>query len=146
MGCANHELSEELVYRFHPLFHGGRCAWFFSTPFPEEFKSPVGDWLEHKQSMANQAGTNRRHVSECELSQRNRQGDPPILRLVTLFRFTTNDYPPGHLSPICHPTNTQCHEHNPFPGAPLIVAQTLCPWTEHIRHQFFFANQSSEKI
>ena len=25
------------------LFHGGRPAWFFSIPFPEDFKSPVGD-------------------------------------------------------------------------------------------------------
>ena len=41
------------------LFHGGQPAWFFKTPFPEDFKSPVGDWLEHKQSMANQAGEGR---------------------------------------------------------------------------------------
>ena len=71
MGCANHELSEEPVYRFHPheVFHGGRPAWFFITPFAEEFKSPVEEWLEHKQSMANQVGTNLRHVRERELSQ-----------------------------------------------------------------------------
>ena len=37
-------------------------------PFPEDFKSPVGDWLEHKQSMANQAGTNLRHIRDRELS------------------------------------------------------------------------------
>ena len=29
----------------HELFHGGRPAWFFKTPFPEAFKSPVRDWL-----------------------------------------------------------------------------------------------------
>ena len=46
----------------HELFHGGRPAWFFKAPVPEDFKSPVGDWLEHKQSMANQAGTNLRHI------------------------------------------------------------------------------------
>ena len=27
------------------LFHGGRPAWFFKTSFPEDFKSPLGDWL-----------------------------------------------------------------------------------------------------
>ena len=27
----------------HELFHGGRPAWFFKAPFPEDFKSPVGD-------------------------------------------------------------------------------------------------------
>ena len=37
----------------HELFHGGRPAWFFKTPPPEDFKRPVGDWLEHKQSMTN---------------------------------------------------------------------------------------------
>ena len=25
------------------LFHGRRPAWFFTTTFPEDFKSPVGD-------------------------------------------------------------------------------------------------------
>ena len=45
-------------------------------PFPEDFKSPVGDLLEHKQSMANQAGTNLRHIRERELSRRNRQRRP----------------------------------------------------------------------
>ena len=54
----------------HELFHGGRPAWFFKTPYPEDFKSPVGDWLEHKQSLANQAGTNLRHIGDRELSQR----------------------------------------------------------------------------
>ena len=52
----------------HELFHGGRPAWFFITPFPEDFKSPVGDWLEHKQSMANKAGTNLKYIPERELS------------------------------------------------------------------------------
>ena len=53
------------------LFHGGQPAWFFKTPFPEDFKSPVGDWLEHKQSLANLAGTNLRHIRDRELSRRN---------------------------------------------------------------------------
>ena len=49
------------------LFHGGRPAWFFKTPFPEDFKSPVGDWLEHKQSMANQTGTNLRRPASFKV-------------------------------------------------------------------------------
>ena len=28
----------------HVLFHGGHPAWFFKTPFPEDYRSPVGDW------------------------------------------------------------------------------------------------------
>ena len=55
-------------------------------PFPEDFKSPVGDWLDHKQSMANQAGTNLRNF---------RERDPPVSRLVTLYWFTIHAYPHG---------------------------------------------------
>ena len=65
----------------HELFHGGRPAWFFKALFPEDFKSPVGDWLEHKQSMANQAGTNLRHIRDRELSRQNR------LRRPASFKF-----------------------------------------------------------
>ena len=70
LGSADHELTAKLFYGSHPheLFHGGRSAWFFKTPFPEDFKSPAGDWLEHKQSLANQAGTNLRHFRVRELS------------------------------------------------------------------------------
>ena len=44
----NSQRSSSTGYPLHELFHGGRPAWFFSTPFPEDFKSPVPDWLEHK--------------------------------------------------------------------------------------------------
>ena len=63
------------------LFNGGRPAWFFKTPFPEDFKSPVGDWLEHKQNMANQAGTNLRHIRDRELSRRNRLQRPACFKV-----------------------------------------------------------------
>ena len=63
----NSQRSSSTGFTPPELFHRGRPARFFSTPFPEDFKSPVGDWLKHKQSMANQAGTNLRHVRECEL-------------------------------------------------------------------------------
>ena len=52
----------------HELFHGGQPAWFFNTRFPEDFKSPVEDWFEHKQSLANQAETSLRHVPARELN------------------------------------------------------------------------------
>ena len=64
----NSQRSSSTGFTPHELFHGGRPAWFFNTPFPEDYKSPVGDWQEHKQSMANEAGTNPRHVRERELS------------------------------------------------------------------------------
>ena len=68
----NCQRSSSTGFSPHELFHGGRPGWFFRTPFPEDFKSPVGDWLEHKKSMASQAGTNLRHIRERELSRRNR--------------------------------------------------------------------------
>ena len=65
----------------HELFHGGRPAWFFKTPFPAHSKSPVGDWLEHKQSLANQAGTNLRHILDRGLSRRNRLRRPASFKV-----------------------------------------------------------------
>ena len=65
----------------HELFQGGRPAWFFKTPFPEDFKNPLGDWLEHKQSLANQAGSNLRHIRDRELSRRNRLRRPASFRV-----------------------------------------------------------------
>ena len=56
-------------------------TWFFKTPFPEDFKSPVGDWLEHKQSLANQAGTNLRHIRDREQSRRNRLRQPASFKV-----------------------------------------------------------------
>ena len=44
----NSQRSYSTGFTPHKLFHGGRPAWFFKTPFAEDFKSPVGDWLEHK--------------------------------------------------------------------------------------------------
>ena len=72
----NSQRSSSTGFTPHKLFHGGRPAWFFKTPFREDFKSPVGDWLEHNQSMANKAGTNLRHISDRELSRQNRLRGP----------------------------------------------------------------------
>ena len=63
------------------LFHGGRPAWFFKTPFSEDFSSPVGDWLERKQSMVNQAGTNLRHIRDPELNRQNRLRRPASFKV-----------------------------------------------------------------
>ena len=67
----NSQRSSSTGFVPHKLFHGAQPAWFFKTPFPEDLKSPVGDLVEHKQSMPNQAGTNLRHIREPELSRRN---------------------------------------------------------------------------
>ena len=44
----NSQESSSTGYTPHELFHGGRPAWFFETPYPEDYKSPVGDWLVHR--------------------------------------------------------------------------------------------------
>ena len=41
----------------------------------------MGDWLEHKQSLANQAGTNLRHIRHREPSQRNRLRRPASFKV-----------------------------------------------------------------
>ena len=51
----NSQRSSSTGFGPNELFHGGKPAWFLITPFPEDFKTTVGDYLEHKQSMANQA-------------------------------------------------------------------------------------------
>ena len=71
----NCQRSSSTGFTPHQLFHGGRPAWFFKTPLP------VGDWLEHKQSMANEARTNRRHIRERERSQRNRLRRPASFKV-----------------------------------------------------------------
>ena len=77
----NSQRSSSTGFTPHQLFHGGRPAWFFKTPFPEDFKSPVGDWLEHKQSLANQAGTKLRHIRDREQSRRNRLRRPASFKV-----------------------------------------------------------------
>ena len=77
----NSQRSSSTGFTPHELFHGGRPAWFFKTPFPEDFKSPVGDWLEHKQPLANQAGANLRHIRDRELSRRNRLRRPASFKV-----------------------------------------------------------------
>ena len=61
----SHETSS-IGYTAHDLFHGGRPAWFLKTPFPEDYKSSIGDWLQHKQDLANIAGANLKKVLERE--------------------------------------------------------------------------------
>ena len=77
----NSQRSSSTGFSPHKLFHGGRPAWFFKTPFPEDFKSPVGDWLEHRQCLANQARTNLRHIRDRELSPRTRLRRPASFKV-----------------------------------------------------------------
>ena len=77
----NSQGSSSTGYTPHELFHGGRPVWFFKTPFPEDYKSPVGDWLEHRQDLANLARANLKHVREHELTRRNRTRRPASFKV-----------------------------------------------------------------
>ena len=68
-------------YTPHEVFHGGCPAWFFKTPFPEDYRSPVGDWLEDRQDLANLARANLKHIPEGELTRRNRTRRPSSFKV-----------------------------------------------------------------
>ena len=59
-------------YTTHEPFHGGRPAWLFKTPFPQDYKSLLGDWLKHRQDPAALARADLEHVRERDLTRRNR--------------------------------------------------------------------------
>ena len=96
MLTTNSQRSSSTGFTPHELFHGGQPPWFFKTPFPEDFKSPVGDLLEHKQSMANQAGTNLRHIRDRELSRQNRLRRRASFKVGDLVLVNNYAYRPGH--------------------------------------------------
>ena len=60
----------------HELFNRGRAVWLFKTLFPEDYKIPIGDWLDHRQDLANLPKVNLKHVQERELTRRNRMRRP----------------------------------------------------------------------
>ena len=68
----NSQESSSTGYTPHELFHRGHPEWFFKTPFPEDYKSLVEDWLEHRQDLPNLARASLKHVPERELTRRNR--------------------------------------------------------------------------
>ena len=72
----NSQESSSTGYTPHELFHGGRPAWFFKTPFPEDYKSLVGDWPEHRQDVANLVRATLTHIREREITRRNRTRHP----------------------------------------------------------------------
>ena len=72
----NFQESSSTGYTPHELFHEGRSAWFFKAPFPEDYRSSVGDWLEHRQDLANLARANVKHVRERELTRRGHTRRP----------------------------------------------------------------------
>ena len=77
----NSQESSSTGYTPHELFCGGRPAWFFKTLFPEDYKSPVRDWLDHRQDLANLDTPNLKHVGERELTRRNRTGHPATFKV-----------------------------------------------------------------
>ena len=77
----NSQESSSTGYTPHELLHGGRPAWLFKIPSPEDYKSPVEDWLENRQDLANLATANLKHVRELELSGRNSTRRPASFKV-----------------------------------------------------------------
>ena len=90
----NSQRSSSTGFTLHEPFHGARPGWFFKKFFPEVLKSPVRDWLAHKKSMANQAGTNLRHISEHEVSQRYHLRQSASLKVGDLVLVHHSRLPP----------------------------------------------------
>ena len=92
----NSQESSSTGYTSHEPFHGGRPAWFFKTTFPDDYKNPVGDWLEHRQDLANLARANLKDVRERELTSRNRTRRPASFKvgdLVLIHRSRLPTWP-----------------------------------------------------
>ena len=77
----NCQESSSTGYTPHELFHGRCPAWFFETPFPEDYKSPIGDWLDHRQDLANLARASLKHVREREFTRRHRTRRPATFKV-----------------------------------------------------------------
>ena len=77
----NSQESSSTGYTPPELFHGGRPAWFFKNPFSRGLQEPVGDWLEHRQDLANLARANQKHVRKGELTRRNRTRRPATFKV-----------------------------------------------------------------
>ena len=69
--------------------------WSFQTPFPADYKSPIGDGLEHKQDLADLAGAHLNQVPERELTRRNRMRRPASFKGETWCLYTDRDCPDG---------------------------------------------------
>ena len=93
----NSQESSSTGYTLHGLFHGGRLAWFFKTPFPEDYKSPAGHWLEYRQALANLARVNLKHVRERGLTRRNRTRRPATFKVGDLCAGT--QFAIAHVAP-----------------------------------------------
>ena len=73
--------SSPTGYTPYQLFYGGRPAGSFKGLSPEDYMSPVGDWLEHKQDLANVARSSPKHLGEHEVTTCNRFRHPASLKL-----------------------------------------------------------------
>ena len=89
----NSQESSSTGYIPHKLFHGGHPAWFFEIPFPEDYKSLVGDWLEHRQDLALLARANLKHVRESELTRRNCTRRPATIKVGDLVLVHRSQWP-----------------------------------------------------
>ena len=60
---------------------GGVLCGSLKTSFPEDYKSRVGDWLEHRQDLGNLARAKVKHVRERELTTPKRTRRPATFKV-----------------------------------------------------------------
>ena len=97
LGCFNHELLGEFFNWLYPprtVPFGGVLRGSLKPLFPGDYKSPVGDWQEHRQDLANLATANLKQVKARELTGRNHTRRPATFKvgdvvLVHHSRFPT---------------------------------------------------------
>ena len=85
------------------LFHAGRPAWSFESPFPEDYNRPLGDWLEDRQDLANLARANLKLVRERMLTRRNRTRHAASLKVGCLVQVQHSQLPTRPRNCLQHP-------------------------------------------
>ena len=89
----NSQESSSTGYNPQELCHGGRPAWFLKTPFPQDYKSPVGNRLEHRQDPVSLARGNLKYVGEPELTTRSRTRRPATFKVGDLVLVHDSQLP-----------------------------------------------------
>ena len=132
----NSQESYSTGYTPHELFLRGRPASFFKTSFREDYKSSVGEWLEHRQDLANLARTNLKYVRERDLTGRNRTRRPATFKLGDLLlvhhaRLSSNCVQDPYFGPyrITKIHGSRIHVR----CSPLLGAELLCA-PKQLRH------------
>ena len=135
----NSQESSATGYTPHKPFDVGCPAWYFKTPFPEDYKSPVGNRLERRQDLANLARANLKYIPEGELTKRDstrrpasfKVGDLVLVHHSRLPIWPRNCLQDPFFGPYCIIKIYECRVH--VRCSPRLGAQLLCA-PKQLRH------------